>query len=213
MMIPKDTGLRVVCPEAPGGVPPASAGGFLSTREKRRAEARGHVPEAPRGSDGDDACHHEREFFPHSAEYHSAATWRCRVALCTPPRRGIPPASAGGFWGVRACRRPWFTPPEAPRGSDGDDGLRGGSALDSQKVRGAADARIIRADQVLAPPRGFGVVAVEHGRQIGREVRLDAGLVLRRGRNDRGRGDEAVGASFLPVATMTPLSMAMASTT
>ena len=56
----------------------------------------------------------------------------------------------------------------------------------------AGDARIVVADGLLALAGELSVVEVEPGLREGAQVGLDGRLVLRRGRHDLGRGDDAV---------------------
>jgi len=66
-------------------------------------------------------------------------------------------------------------------------------------VSRAGDARVVVADGLLAPPGELGVVEAEAGLDEGAQVGLDGRLVLRRGRDDAGGGDEAVRADLVPV--------------
>ena len=76
------------------------------------------------------------DLLPHSAEYHSAATCRCRVALCTPPTSGhlLPPRqprrprpSRVRQWAMlRASSASWYSRSHASRGRVGS-GRKGSS--------------------------------------------------------------------------------------
>src|SRR5579883_444179 len=71
--------------------------------------------------------------------------------------------------------------------------------LDSQRVSGATDARVVVADQVFAPARNGIIFQMEQARQVCREIALDLPLVLRSGWNDLRLRNQPIGADAIAV--------------